>query len=94
MFGTLRLLHRVHHGSGFRGIAPQRLFAHHHLAGLRRGDGDLGVRIVGAGDVDQVDILRSTSLRQSVSYRFIAPVLRRTPRTRSVLRAQTAFSTG
>ncbi len=53
-----RGFHRFHHGFRLGGVAAERLFAHHHLAGAGRGDGDFGMRVVGAGDIDQVDIRR------------------------------------
>ena len=63
-----RLFDRRHHLRRFRRVAPERLLAHHHLAGLRGGDGDLVMRVVGARDVDESMSWRATRLRQSVSY--------------------------
>jgi len=39
----------------FGGVAAERLFAHHHFAGLGGGDGDVVMRVVGAGDIDEID---------------------------------------
>ena len=49
--------HRAHHLLAFGRVHGQRLLAEDHLAGLRRGHGDLLVREVRNADVDQVDIL-------------------------------------
>ncbi len=53
----LGLLDGVHHLRGFFGRTAQRLFAHHHLAGLCGGNGDFVMGVIGAGDIDDVDIL-------------------------------------
>ena len=45
------------HFLGFLGVQPERLLAEDHLAGLRRGDGNLGVEIVRGANINQVDIL-------------------------------------
>jgi hypothetical protein len=45
------------HRFRLRGGASERLLAGHHLPGASGGDGDLGMRIVGTGNVDQVDVL-------------------------------------
>ncbi len=45
------------------------------LPGLRGGDGDLGVGVVGAGDVDQVDVLALDQLAPVGLDRFVAPVI-------------------
>ena len=66
--------HRLRHRGGFRRIAPERLFAQHHFAGLRGGDGDFRVRVVGAGDVDQVDVLAVHQLAPVGFDRLISPV--------------------
>ena len=58
MFGTPAASTAFTIGFGFRGVAAQRLLAHHHLAGLGGGDGDLGVRVVRARDIDEVDLGR------------------------------------
>ena len=73
--GNARALHRLHHLGGFGSGAAERLFAHHHLAGLCGGDGDFHVRIVGTGDVDQVDRLVVDELPPIGDARFIAPLL-------------------
>ena len=49
-------LHRIEHGLGLGGTVGERLLAIDVLAGLGRGDGDLGMRVVGRGDVDDVDV--------------------------------------
>ena len=36
---------------------PKRLLAHDHLAGLCGGNGDFVMGVIGAGDIDDVDIL-------------------------------------
>ena len=71
-------LDRFHHGPAFGSGAAERLFAEHHLAGPGRGDGDLSVSVVGAGDVDEVDVL---ALDQDTPVRLdglVAPVLSKT----------------
>ena len=51
------LLGRLGHRLGLRDRVGQRLLAEHVLAGLERGDGDLGVRVTRGADVDQVDVV-------------------------------------
>ena len=55
--GDAGALHRVDHALRLGKVAAERLLARDHLAGLCRGDGDFGMRVVGAGDVDQVDVV-------------------------------------
>ena len=78
----------------FRRIPAQRLFAHDHFAGLCGGDCDLRVRIVGAGDVDQVDIFaRPTQLPPVSLDGLIAPLTGESAAFAPVP-PQTALSTG
>ena len=53
----LGLLDGFHHLAGFFGRAAQRLFAHDHFAGLCGGNGYFMMGVIGAGDIDDVDIL-------------------------------------
>ena len=50
-----RLLHGLQHGFGLRGRAGQRLLADDVLAGLGGGDAGLGVGVVGAAVVEELD---------------------------------------
>ena len=59
----------------FSGVAAERLLAHHHLAGRGGGDRDLGVGVVGAGDVDEVDVLARHQLAPVRFEGLIAPIL-------------------
>ena len=47
----------VGHGVGLGDGVRQRLLAQHVLACLEGGDGDLGVRVAGGDDVDDVDVI-------------------------------------
>ena len=61
-------VHSLGHSSGLSSGAAERLFAEHHLACLGGGDSDLRVGVVGARDVNQVDVAAAaTRVRQSVS---------------------------
>ena len=62
------------HRLGFSGGAPERLLAHDHLPGARRCDRDLPVRVIGAGDVDHVDVLAIDQLPPVVLVRLVPPV--------------------
>ena len=65
--GHVGLLYGIHHRLGlFRGSA-ERLFAEDHLAGFRCSNRNLGVSVVRAGDIDEVDIF---ARNQSVANRF------------------------
>ena len=57
MFGTPARSTAATIFAGLRRVAAERLFAHDHLARLGGRERDLGVRVVGSGDVDQVDVL-------------------------------------
>ena len=46
----------VDHALRFVAVASERLLAQHHLACARGGDRNLGMRVVRAGDVDEVDV--------------------------------------
>src|SRR5207302_5090923 len=52
-----------------------RLLAHHHLARLGGGDRDLAVGVVGARDIDEVDVFRLHYLAPIGHGVFEAPVL-------------------
>ena len=68
------LLDRGGHRLRFLRGPPERLLAHHHLAGLRRRDGDVVMRVVRAGDVDDVDVLAADQLAPVRGVRLVAPV--------------------
>jgi hypothetical protein len=70
------LLDGGHHLQRFLRVAAERLLAHHHLAGLRRGDRDLAVRIVRARDVDDVDVPPRDEIAPVRVIRLVAPVRR------------------
>ena len=62
------LLDGLDHLQPFGAVHRERLFAQDHFAGFGGGDGDFRVHVVGAGDIDQVDVVRDRcSFRQSVS---------------------------
>ena len=69
------LLDRVDHLLALGQVHRQRLLAEDHLAGLGRGDGDLGVRVVGRADVDRVDVLALDQLPPVGLDRLVAPLL-------------------
>ena len=69
-------IHRGDHRLRLRRVAAERFVAEHDLAGLRRGNGDFGVRIVRAGDVDDIDILSADKGAPVRFHRLISPVLR------------------
>ncbi len=71
--GHFGVFHSFDHRFRFRRIASQRLFAHDHLAGFRSGNRNLGVRVVRAGDIDQVDILVVYECSPVRNGRFITP---------------------
>ncbi len=54
--------------------SPERLLTQHHLAGARGGDRDLGVRVVRARDIDQVDVRAFDQLAPIGLNRAISPV--------------------
>ena len=62
------------HRRGLDGSAAERLLAHHHLAGLGGRDGDVVMRVVGARDVDEVDVLPLDQLAPVGFDRLVAPV--------------------
>jgi hypothetical protein len=62
--------HRLRLGRG----PAERLLAHHHLAGPGSGDGYLVMRVVGAGDVDDVDVLAGDERAPVRLVRLVAPV--------------------
>ena len=74
--GHTRRFHRAHHGFGFPRVAAQWLLAHHHLPRLCRGNGDLGMSIVGAGDIDNIDVRRFNQLAPIGCEFLVSPVLR------------------
>jgi hypothetical protein len=56
----------------FGGVSAERFFAHHHLpAGRRRWR--FGMRVVRAGDIDQIDIGRFDDAAPIGLYRLISP---------------------
>ena len=61
-------------------VAGERLFAEHHLAGLRGGDGDLHVEVVRDADVDRVDVVARDQRLASRSRPTRSPSARRSPR--------------
>ncbi len=63
-----------HHRFRFRPGAPERLFAKHHFSRLGGGNGDLRMGIVGAGDIDQVDIVPLHQDAPICFHGLIAPV--------------------
>ena len=71
-----RLLDRGHHLRRFLRVSPERLLAHHHLAGLCGRDGDRVMRVVRAGDVDQIDVRARHQIAPVGVIRLVAPVLR------------------
>ena len=66
------------HALGFRDRVAERLLAEDRLAGARRGDRDLGVRVAGRADVDEVDVLAVDDLFP-VGRRLL-PAVARAPR--------------
>ena len=75
MFGTFAVLYRVHHGFGFFRGSAEGLLAEDHLAGLGRGNRDLGVSVIRAGDINEVNIFTRNQSAPVGLYRLIAPVL-------------------
>ena len=71
-------LDRLHHPHRFGRVSAERLLAHHHLAGLGGGDGDLGVRVVRARDVDEIDVRARDQLAPIRLEGLIAPLLGKT----------------
>jgi len=69
------LLHRIDHLLAFDQVHRQGLLAEHHLARLGRGDGDLGMSIVGRANVDNLDIFPLDQLPPVGLYRLVAPLL-------------------
>ena len=70
------LLDRGGHRLRFLRVPPERLLAHHHLAGLRRRDRDVVVRVVRARDIDDVDVLAAHEITPVGRVRLVAPVRR------------------
>ena len=69
--GRARPVGRGHHRARLVDRVGQRLLAQHVLAGVQRGDGDLGVRVAGRAHVDERDV---------VPFQQLLPVrLHRTP---------------
>ena len=89
-----RLGDRGEHALGFGDGIGQRLLAEHRLPGARRGDRDLGVRIAGRADVDEVDVLAVDDLFP-VGRRLL-PAVARAPRrwTLRGVRPQITFIRG
>src|ERR1700722_7286752 len=75
--GDVSGLDRSDHSLCFRGGAPQGLFAQHHLARLGGSDGDFRVGVVGACNVDQVDVFSFDQGSPVCLNRLIAPVFRK-----------------
>ena len=73
---TARRLDRRDHPLGLGGVSAERLFAHHHFPRFRGGDRDLRMRVVGARDVDEVDVLPANELAPVRLEAFIAPIPR------------------
>ena len=65
----------LHDGLRLGGVSAQRLFAKNGFARLGRSDGDLGMGVVGTGNVDDVDILPLDESSPIRLHRFIAPGL-------------------
>src|SRR6185312_13457507 len=59
----------------FSSVSPQRLFAKHRFAGLRSRDRNFGMSIVGARDVDDIDIAPLDHFTPIRFDRFVAPLL-------------------
>jgi len=87
MFGRWGRLNRGDHALGLRGVPAERLFAHHHFARFRGGDRDLRMRIVGAGDVDEVDVLPANEIAPVRLEGFVAPIGREGLGGRRIARA-------
>ena len=74
--GHARLLDRSHHALRFCRGSRQRLLAHHHFSGLGGRNGNPGMCVVGARDVDEIDV---GSINDCAPVRFcllVAPVRR------------------
>jgi hypothetical protein len=93
MFGRWGRLNRGDHALGLRGVPAERLFAHHHFARFRGGDRDLRMRVVGAGDVDEVDVLPPNEIGPVRLEAFIAQLAANALAVAG-LRAQAAMRTG
>src|SRR5580658_2639405 len=72
--GNTSILDGPNHRFGFRRDASKRLFAQDDLAGFGGCDGDLGVRVVGARDIDKIDVFRIHHASPVGLKRLIAPV--------------------
>ena len=60
-------------------VASERLFAGDHLPGASRGNGNLRVRVVRAGDVDEIDVFPLDDRSANRSRRIGSPKYPRTP---------------
>src|SRR5882724_2084751 len=60
--GHTRFLYGLDHFQSLRSIHGQRFLAKNHFARFSSGEGDVLVHVVGAGDVDEVDVFASDEL--------------------------------
>src|SRR5437763_10172295 len=70
------LFDRLYHFNAFGAVHRKWFLTKNHLARLRGGDGDVFVHVVGAGDVNQVNIIPGDQLAPIGFAGFIAPPLR------------------
>src|SRR5262245_37769794 len=68
-------------------VASQRFLAHHNLAREGGGDGDLGMRVIRAGDVDKVNVFALDQLTPIRLDRLVTPVVREGLRAIGIARA-------
>ncbi len=74
MLGTPAFSIAFDHRLAFDQVHRQGLLAEHHLAGLGRGDGDLGVRVIGRANIDRVDIFALDQLAPVGLDRLVPPL--------------------
>ncbi len=55
--GDAGALYRLDHAYRLGKVATERLFTRHQFAGLRCRHGDLGMRVIGTGDVDEINVV-------------------------------------
>ena len=85
--GDARALHRLDHAPRLGERASERFLARHHLAGLRGGDSDLGMRVIGTGDVDKIDVVAPDQFAPVGLMRAETPLGGKIPRLGFVARA-------
>ena len=85
--GDAGRLGRVDHAPRLGKRATKRLLAGHHLAGLRGRDGDLFMRVVRTGNVDQVDVVARDQGAPVGLVALKSPLRREAPRLGLIARA-------